>query len=329
MQFILLILGLAFIIKSADILVDSVSKLARRYGISTFIIAITVIAFGTSTPEFAVGIISGISHTNELTLGDILGSSMANMGLIAGLSAVIYPLRMKDAVLKRELPVLFAVQLFLGVMILTDGRLSRFEGILLLCLFFLYMAYIARDTKKSARIQIDSEGDIDTDGNGNNVPEHADDPKKNALLKLWAFSLLSFIGLFIGGRLTVYSSTRIAESFGLSQTLIGLTVVALATSMPELITSLIAARKKEPDIVLGNCIGSNILNILLVLGLSSTISPIAVHEQLLFDMISIVALTVFVFIISLKQRMLRQTAGIIMLVGYAAYIAVKVSVALL
>lgn len=329
MRFFLLLLGLAFIIKSADILIDSALKLARRYGVSAFVIGITVIALGTSAPELSVGIISGIAHTNHLTLGDVIGSSMANMALIVGLSAVMYPLRVKDTIVKWELPILFFVQLTLGVMIFIDGRLSRFEGILLLCLFGLFMLHIARDSKKSTIIQIDPEGDIDTDCDGNNVPpEPIISESKYEVPKLWLFSLLSLAGLFIGGKLTVDSSTKIAESLGLSQTLIGLTVVAIATSMPELITSIVAARKKEPDIVLGNCIGSNILNILLVLGLSSVISPITVIDNLWFDMACIVALTVFVFFITLIQKKLRRPSGIFLSAGYVLYLAIKVFTAL-
>lgn len=325
MQFFLLILGLVFIIKSADILIDSALKLARRYGVSAFVVGITVVAFGTSAPELSVGILSGISHTNNLTLGDVIGSSMANMALIVGLSAVIFPLRVRDSVIKRELPILLIVQLSLAVMIFIDGRLSRFDGILLLVMFGLFMLYIARDSKASTKIQIDAEGDIDTDGDGNNVPlEPIVNDKKHEMAKLWLFSLLSLLGLFIGGKLTVDSSTKIAESFGLSQTLIGLTVVAIATSIPELITSIVAARKKEPDIVLGNCIGSNILNILLVLGLSSVISPITITENLWFDIVSIIMLTVFVLIVSFYQRKLRRFSGIVLSSGYVVYLAVKV-----
>ena len=328
LKLFLLLLGLGLIIKSADILVDAAAKLARRYGVSTFIIGITVIAFGTSAPELAVGIISGINHTNQLTLGDVLGSSIANMGLIAGVAAVIFPLQVKDLAVRRELPILFGVQVALCVMTLIDGRLSRIDGIILLAVFILYMLFIALDHKKSATIQIDAEGDIDTDGDGNNLPKGSDDGNKHSVLRLWLYSVLSLAGLFLGGKLTVDSCTALAESIGLSQTLIGLTVVALATSMPELITSIVAARKREPDIVLGNCIGSNILNILLVLGLSATISPISVGNQLWFDFASILALTVLVFIMSALRKKLGRLTGIVLVMCYIAYIIVKIATTL-
>jgi cation:H+ antiporter len=325
MQFVLLALGLAMIVKSADVLIDSASKIARRYGVSSFIIGITVIAFGTSAPELAVGIVSGIDHTNQLTLGNIIGSSMSNMALIIGLSAIIFPLQVKDNILKRELPILFAIQIGLGVMMFMDGLLSRTEGLILMGLFVVFMVYISMSSKQSMKIQIDAEGDIDTDGDGNGLLEQPEEKqKKTELLKLWCFSLLSLLGLFIGGRLTVDASTKIAQSLGLSETLIGLTVVALATTMPELITSIVAAKKKEHEIVLGNCIGSNIFNILLVLGVSSTISPIAVEERLKFDVASMLFLTVVIFVMSLLRKKLQRRTGVFLLMGYILYLAIKV-----
>ena len=325
MQFILLVLGLGMIVKSADVLIDSASKIARRYGVSSFIIGITVIAFGTSAPELVVGIVSGVDHTNQLTLGNIIGSSMSNMALIIGLAAIIFPLQVKDNILKRELPILFAIQIALGVMMFGDELLSRTEGLILMGLFVVFMVYISMSSKKSMRIQIDAEGDIDTDGDGNGLlvqPEGGQ--KKDGLFKLWCFSLLSLLGLFLGGRLTVDSSTKIAQSLGLSETLIGLTVVSLATTLPELITSIVAARKKEHEIVLGNCIGSNIFNILLVLGLSATISPIAVEEKLQFDLAAMLFLTVIIFVMSLLRKKLQRRTGIFLLLAYVLYLAVKV-----
>ena len=327
MQYLLLIAGFAVIIKSADILIDSVSKIARAYGVSSFIIGITVVAFGTSAPELAVGVVSGITHTNQLTLGNIIGSSMSNTALIIGLSALIFPLIVRDSVVKRELPILIVVQIALAAMLLHDARLSRLEGLILLGAFAVFMIYIVRDAGSSMKIRIDAEGDIDTDGDGNGLSEQRTKQKRGSI-KLWLLSAASLLGLIIGGKLTVDSSTQIAQGLGLSETLIGLTVVAIATTMPELITSIIAARKKEPDIILGNCIGSNIFNILFVLGVSSSISPIPVTDSLLFDFTAILTVTVLVFVISLLRKKLRRSVGIILLAGYAAYVAVKIYFAL-
>jgi cation:H+ antiporter len=330
MNCFLLILGLAMIVKSADVLIDSASKIARRYGVSTFVIGITVVAFGTSAPELAVGIVSGISHTNLLTLGNIIGSSFSNIALIVGLSAVIMPLSVKDSVVRREIPMLIGIQLALAAMLFVDGQLSRIDGAILVAGFAAFMVYVIKDSKESMKIQIDAQGDIDTDTDGNSLlPELVEAEDKKTTLKLYVFSLLSLAALFIGGRMTVSSSTQIAQSLGLSETLIGLTVVALATTMPELITSIMAAVKKEPDIVLGNCIGSNIFNILLVLGTSSLISPIAVEKTLWIDMVIMTVLTLFVFMISWIRKVLRRNTGIFLLCVYIAYFAYKVLAALI
>lgn len=326
MHFFLLVLGLAMIVKSADVLIESTSKIARKYGISSFIIGITVVAFGTSAPELAVGVVSGIAHTNQLTLGNIVGSSLSNIALIVGLSAIIMPLQVRDAVVKREIPMLLGIEIILLFMLFLDGVLSRMEGLLLMAGFAGFMAYITLGSKSSMKIELDVEGDIDTDGDGNRLPRQ--EKKQKSMITLWLLSALSLAGLFMGGKLTVDSSTRIAESFGLSETLIGLTVVALSTTMPELITSMMAAIKKEPEIVLGNCIGSNIFNILLVLGLSSAISPIPVEKGLIPDAITMVALTVFVFLVSLIGKRVRKGAGIFLLFFYVTYIAYKVVSAL-
>lgn len=324
MEFILLLVGLVIIIKSADILIDSTSKIARKYGVSTFVIGITVIAFGTSAPELVVGLVSGINGTNQLTLGNIIGSSFANTALIIGMAATIFPLAVKDTVVKREVPMLIAVQGILAFMILADGKLTRPEGVILLLGFAGFIAYIIINSKKSLKILIDSEGGLDTDGDGNMVEEIAKDSKQRSFAKLWVFSVLSLIGLFIGGKLAVDNSTQIAVNFGLSETVIGLTVVAIATTLPELITSLMAVKKKEPDIVLGNCVGSNLFNILLVLGLSSVIHPISVHENITLDIIFMILLTLTVFIVSLFRKRVPRLFGILLMVSYFIYICFKV-----
>ena len=331
-QFLLLVLGLVLIVKSADILIDSAAKIARLYGVSSFIVGITVIAFGTSAPELAVGLISGFAKANELTLGNIIGSSLSNIALIVGLSALLSPLRVKDDIVRRELPMLFVTQAVMCLFIIFDHRMTRLEGLILLFCFIAFMVYIIRNAKKSMTIRIDAEGDIDTDFDGNSVPLETEIasslPGKNALLKLWILSIISLAGLFVGGRLTVLSSTNIAESFGLDETLIGLTVVALATTMPELITSLIAVRKKEPDIVLGNCIGSILFNIMLVLGASSVINPITVQTNVNFDLIAMMFVTLILLIVSLVKKKLARVTGILLLLCFVTYMTIKILTAI-
>jgi len=287
-----------------------------------------VVAFGTSAPELAVGIASGITATNSLTLGNIIGSSMSNIALIVGLAAFIFPLQVKDTVVRREIPMLLATQVGLGLLMFLDGELSRMDGLILLLGFIGFMVYVTLDARQSMRIRIDIQGDIDTDGDGNGLPREGAARKEAGLVWLWIFCILSLAGLFIGGKLTVDSSTQIAQSLGLSETLIGLTVVALATTMPELITSIMAARKKEPEIVLGNCIGSNLFNILFVLGASSAISPIAVEGKLLTDTIAMTSLTLILLGTSVLHKQIRRYMGVLLLLIYIGYLSYQVLVAL-
>ncbi len=322
MEFVLLFVGLALIIKSADVLIDSTSKIARKFGVSTFVIGITVIAFGTSAPELAVGVISGFNKANELTLGNVVGSAVSNLALIVGMSAMIFPLAVKDTVVKREIPMLIAVEGVLAFMVLYDNKLTRLEGAILLAGFAGFIFYVIRSAKKSMKISIDAEGDLDTDGDGNQVAD--ENIKQPSLLKLSLFSAVSLAGLFIGGSLTVSNSTKIAEKLGLSETVIGLTVVAIATTLPELITSLMAVKKKEPDIVLGNCVGSNLFNILLVLGASLVIHPITIQVNMAFDIGVAVLLTVAVFFVSLFSKRLSRSFGILFMIGYFVYLFFKV-----
>ena len=227
---------------------------------------------------------------------------------------------------------LFVVESVMCLLLIFDHQLSRTEGLILLACFAAFMVYVTRSAKSSMTIRIDPEGDIDTDFDGNNVPEDQEDlaalSDKGSLIKLWILSLLSLAGLFIGGRLTVSTSVSIAEGFGLDETLIGLTVVALATTMPELITSLVAVRKKEPDIVLGNCIGSILFNIMLVLGASSVINPIKVETDLRFDLIAMMGVTVILFVVSIAHRKLSRTVGFLLLACFVGYMTIKVLSAL-
>lgn len=322
MEFVLLLVGLIIIIKSADVLIDSTSKIARRYGVSTFVIGITVVAFGTSAPELVVGLMSAVNRTNQLTLGNVVGSCFANTAFIVGLSALLFPLAVKDRVVKREIPMLIFVQAVLALMLLIGEKLTRPEGIVLFTGFAGFVFYIMKNSRRSLPISIDSEGDLDTDGDGNMVAENKKESSNGRLCLLGGLSL---VGLFIGGKLAVDSSTQIAESFGLNETVIGLTVVSMATTLPELITSLMAVKKKEPDIVLGNCVGSNLFNILLVLGLSATINPIAVQGGMALDMLYMMLLTVSVFVVSLFVKKIPRLFGMVLMLSYFCYISFKVA----
>ncbi len=324
MQFILLLIGLVLILKSADILIDSSAKIARKYGISSFIIGITVVAFGTSAPELVVGILSGIRGTNQLTLGNVIGSSLSNLALIAGLSSMILALIIKDSLVKKELPMLLLTEIVLLVMMLSSNTMKRFYGILLLCGFIMFMLYVIIDAKKSIPATFDVEGDLDTDNDGNGLNKEITQKKEKSLFLLYVLTFLSLGGLIIGGKLTVDSSTLIAARFGLSQTLIGITIVSLATTMPELVTSIMAVIKKEPDIVIGNCIGSNLFNILFVLGVSTTISPIPIEKSLWIDLIITILLTLYIFIVSVIRKKINRFDGILLFITYLGFMTYKI-----
>lgn len=321
-QFFLLIAGLVLIIKSADVLIDSTSKIASRYGISTFIIGITVVAFGTSAPELVVGFVSGLNQTNQLTLGNVIGAGLSNTALIVGVSAVLITLRVQDSVLKREFPLLLLIEMVLGLMLFGNGQLARVESIILLVIFVFFMIYILYGAK-TVNEKAEEKRTEKVDEKGKQGGEKKEE-KSGSLLKLWIFTLLSLAGLFLGGKMTVEHSSGLAQSFGLDETVIGLTVVAIATTMPELITSVMAARKKEADIVLGNCLGSNIFNMLFVLGISAVISPIPVTDGLWFDFIAMLIITVFVFTVSLINKKISRGMGILLIAAYFAYLALKV-----
>ena len=276
--FILLAAGLAVIAKSADLVVGSTSKLAKGIGVPVYIIGLTVVAFGTSIPELVVAVLSGVSHANRLSLGNVIGSSAANTALIIGVSAIIYPFSVTRPVVYREVPMSFLAQLILLAMVSIGGVLSRVDGIILLLLFALFLLHIGINTLQPQDTHKNTE-------DGRKIIEGG------KLLKPLLLIAIGAAGLFAGGRIIVDSSIRIAAIFGLSETLIGVTIVAIGTTMPELVTNIIAALRKESGIIMGNCIGSNIFNILLVLGVTSVIYPIDIPKDIHIDLIIVLVST--------------------------------------
>ncbi len=361
MDFLLLVVGFVFLIKGADLLVGSASKLAKILGVPAFIVGLTVVAFGTSAPEAVIGIFSGIKHTNAITLGDVIGSSIVNIALIIGLTAVVLPIKVERSVAIREIPFSGAIQLLLVVMIAIGGRISRIDGVFLLLVFSLFIYYISVRSKKSSEadaaevstseeIQEEMQAEMqdnlevilqdgtqtdspDSSSSGSAVHEKNDaalsENKKtflehrNRILKLVGLLAAGLAGMVAGGNLVVESSVNIAHRFGLNETLIGLTIVALGTSLPELVTCLIAALKKEDDIALGNIIGSNIFNVVFVLGLSTLINPIPA-AGVGVDIAVMIASTLFVFAFGLFMKKIPRTGGVALILFYAVYIVYKV-----
>ena len=310
MNFLLLAIGFAALIKSADILIDSASKLAKIFGIPSFIVGFSVIAFGTSAPELVIGIFSGIGQSNLITLGDVIGSCIANIALITGLTAVIRPLTIDKSVLYTEIPLSFGVQLLLFGALFIGGVLSRIDAIILLILFAAFLFYIFRRSKSLGLAAEESENTTEAGG--------------AAKVKPIILLIVSIIGVLIGGNLVVNSSTAIAHRFGMSDVLIGSTIVALGTSLPELVTSIVAALKKQSDIAVGNIIGSNIFNILFVLGVSSLIHPIPKTPGISTDILFMLSATLIVFFIPLRRKEVSGIGGILLLLFYSSFMVYKV-----
>mgnify|MGYP000031661763 CR=1 FL=1 len=315
MSFLLLVIGFALLIKSADILIESASKLAKLFAIPPFIVGFSVIAFGTSAPELVIGIFSGIKQNNLITLGDVIGSCIANIALIIGVTAVIHPLTIDKSVLYKEIPLSFFVQLLLFILLTLGGVLSMIDAVILLILFAVFLFYIFNRSKDLGITDLKNEGE--------DVKE-AEIHTVNSKVKLVGLLLISIIGVIIGGNLVVNSSTEIAHMFGLSDVLIGVTIVAIGTSLPELVTSIVAALKKQSDIAVGNIIGSNIFNILFVLGISSFIHPIPKVAGLNLDILTMTFATLLVFLIPLRRKVISKLGGTMLLALYIAFMIYKV-----
>ena len=305
LQFVLLVVGFVMLMKGADWFVDAASKIADKFGIPHLVIGLTIVAFGTSAPEAAVSISAAIKGSVDLSIGNVLGSNIMNVFVILGLAAVICPLAVKETCVKFDIPFVFAISVLLLVAGCMDGVLGRGEGIIFWILLVLYCIYMVYLTKKG---QAELE-DVEEAG--------AED-------KVWKLLLMLVIGgalIVWGADITVDAASAIAVKFGMSERLVGLTIVAFGTSLPELVTSCVAARKKETDIAVGNIVGSNLFNILFVLGTTAVIKPIPYSANYIFDNVVAIFVMVILWLFVFKNKKLSRTGGIIMLVLYAAYFA--------
>ncbi|MBQ8014367.1 MAG: calcium/sodium antiporter [Treponema sp.] len=312
----LLILLLAFValVKGADIFVDGSSALARLFKIPSIVIGLTVVAFGTSMPELAVSTSAAIAGANEIALSNVVGSNIFNLLVVLGLCAVIHPVPVENGILKRDFPIsIFSTILvllagsasflfngkFLTLPMNADsGLVSRWLGIILLLLFVTYIVYLVFDAKA-----------------------HPTEENEEKSLPLWKCLLMIALGLILiiaGGKAVVYSAQNIARFFGMSETLIGLTIVAIGTSLPELVTSIVAARKGEVSLAVGNVLGSNIFNLLFILGVSAAINPVCINVASVYDMGILLFVTVMAWIFSITKKQIGRLEGSIMIFCYAA-----------
>lgn len=312
--FILLIIGFVLLVKGADIFVDGSSSLARRFKVSGLIIGLTIVALGTSMPEFAVSTVAAVKGANEIALSNVVGSNIFNLLSVLGVCAILCPVPVEKAVLKRDFPVsLIITFLLLPVtgaynayfrpdlmesMYDTVGVIGRIEGLALVICFVAYIILLVVSAGKNQ--------------------DDTDDEEVASLKKCVLYIVSGLVMIILGGQAVVHSARKIALIFGVSETLIGLTIVAVGTSLPELVTSIVAARKGETSLAIGNVIGSNIFNILFILGASALIDPIGVNYASAFDIGILVAVTILVYLSLLISKSLNRSHGTAMVLIYIA-----------
>lgn len=307
-QIILLVVGFVVLIKGADFFVDGASNLARNFRVSKMLVGLTIVAFGTSAPEFAVSIKSMISGSGELVLGNVIGSNILNILLILGCSALVHDLTVKNNTVKKELPITLLLTTLL-IVLMSDGLLSnqanlldRGDGITLVLFFLVFIYYLF----SMMRNKKDNNSD--------------DDEEIYPLPKSIIYTLLGMIAIILGSNLVVDSASEVAAALGVSERIIGLTIVALGTSLPELVTSVTATKKGEYDIAIGNVVGSNIFNIGLVLGIPISIfGGINIGTFNYIDLIFLFLSAFMLFIFSANDYKIRKIEGIILLLIFAVY----------
>ena len=303
LSFIMLVFGFVLLVWGADKFVAGASALARRLGVSPLLVGLTIVAFVTSAPELAVSLTAALQGANEIAVGTVVGSNIFNMLMVAGLSAVVCPLVMDRTLLRRDWPISVGAAILLLVFIAPDLTISRIEGVILLAAFAVVLGTQIRAALKN-RDTLEAEED-----------EVAMPP-----IMIGVNIVLGLACIIIGGQLAVNGATGIARMFGLSETLIGLTIVAIGTSLPELVTSLVAARKGQNEIAMGNVIGSNIFNLLLILGVSATITPIPVQATSIIDALVLIGISI-VFYLPARRGKLGRAPGVVMALTYVVYTA--------
>lgn len=311
LSIVLLLVGFVILIFGADKLVEAASALAANFGIPNIVIGLTVVAFGTSAPELVVNVFAAVNNSPEMVMGNVLGSNIFNVLAILGVSSVIYPLAVKSNTTWIEIPLAFLAALLVLIVAsdqlldkMPDDLITRSEGIVMLLFFAVFLAYNIIVSKSPGQ-----------------KPESIEIPKySSAQSLLWI--IVGLTGLVVGGKLIVDNAVSIASTLGIPERVIGLTIVSIGTSLPELATSIAAVRKKKVDIAIGNVVGSNIFNIFFILGVSSTILPITIQPENFRDiwMNIIAGLLLFVFIFTGKERKLERWEGVIFLVLYTAYV---------
>lgn len=309
------IFGIFLLLYSADIFVDGASDTAKYFNIPSLLIGIVIIGFGTSMPELVVSFISGIEKTPGIAIGNAYGSNIANIALILGTTALISPVIVNKSILKKELPILTFVTL-VSLFLILDKNISRVDSIILLFLFLGFMSYLIFDGLKASK----------------NIKENESLKKEKeniSILKAILFVLIGLVLLVVSSKILVWGAVKIAASLGVSELVIGLTVVAVGTSLPELASSIVSARKNEHDLTFGNIIGSNIFNTLACVGIAGSIMPFSISKDIIFrDMGVLIFLTLILFLMGYnfknKQGKISRFEGAFLLACYIAYTSILI-----
>ena len=312
MSFILLIIGFFFLIKGADLFVDGAASIARKFNIPSMIIGLTIVAMGTSAPEAAVSITSSLSGQNDMSVANVVGSNFFNILVVLGVSSLISKLPVQKNTIKKDTPFLLIVSGLLLVFGI-NKYISRIEGLILLIVFVYFLYSTVKMAKSATNLDSSSDNEI--------ALAESDTTTQTPILKTVILSVIGILGIVIGGDMVVDSATSIATLFGMSANLVGLTIVAIGTSLPEFVTSIVAIKKGETEIAIGNIIGSNIFNILLVLGLATFISPITISTLALIDIIFMLCITILLYLFMKKDYSLLKKHGIILVGIYIVYMS--------
>ena len=313
---LILVIGFVLLIKGADFFVEGSSSVAKKFHVPAMLIGMTIVAMGTSLPECAVSVTASLANNNSLAVSNVIGSNIFNLMVVCGACALFSPLTIRQDTLKKEFPlsiICAALMLVLGYIGMTLGHI---DGIIFLVLFVGYLLWMIQSAKK-ARAAV-----LSDPGQSGQIEEAEFVEENIAILPTWkslVFIIGGMIAIKFGGDFVVDGASSIASSMGLSQTLIGLTIVAMGTSLPELVTSLVAAKKGEVDMALGNVIGSDIFNILFVLGIATVISPISFLMENVIDIILLIIMSVIVLAFAWTRQQINRKEGILMLLMYAAY----------
>lgn len=308
---VFLIAGFFFLVKGADVFVEGSSSIAKRFHVPAIIIGLTIVAMGTSLPETAVSVVAAIQHKNTLAISNVVGSNIFNMMVVIGFCAIMTPVAVQKATLKRDFPYSVFAALLLMILGGVGMKLGRFDSAVFLAFFAIFIGTMIRMALKAGKEGGQPQSE---------EIEAAEAQKVMSMPKSLLFLVVGVAGIVIGGDVVVDSASNIALKIGMSQTLVGLTIVSIGTSLPELVTSVVAARKNEVDMALGNAIGSNIFNILFVLGLAGVISPMPFLMENIIDIIILIVFSLLIWIFAWTKEKISRKEGIVMLVLYVVYV---------